>query len=214
MIAQVEASRPAEESDAHRLSRQDSRRFEARNQTLETGARAQRIGQNTTHHASVDGVLQRFHHARGRAVVGDDVEEQMHVVTRGIYISDETIDESIVVGQYFGGVATENRQLPQLLCQRDGLVQLDADIGVRDIGFLGKPLENRSAQVFKLQMSLQAPPRQRRPADQCIQNQPCRGLEENEQQPTFGGFGGASERHDNDHRQPHDPLGDEENVDP
>ena len=81
------------------------------------------------------------------------------MVARGVDIGDQAVDELIVIGQHFDGVAVENRQLSQVLGQSDGLLQLDADVGTGDVGMLRKAFEDRSAQSLELDVTLLAPVR-------------------------------------------------------
>ena len=136
------------------------------------------------------------------------------MIARCVDVGDETIDEQIVIGQDLACIATEDRQVPQLLSQRHRLVQLGAEVRMEDVGLVGKMVEDRAAQVLELGVTLQAPLRQRGPADQHVQDQAGRWLEEDKQQPALRRFGRAAEWDDGEHRQPHDPLRGEEYVQP
>src|SRR5262249_38621077 len=144
----------------------------------------------------------------------NDVEQQVNMVVRGIDVADQAIDETVVVGDYFSRVAAKDGQLPQVLCKRDGLIELDADVRVENVRLVFQPLENGTAQVIELRMALQSPLRKLRPANQRIKYQTDRRLEKNQKQPALRRFGRAAEGNDNDHRQPHRPFGGEENIHP
>jgi len=55
------------------------------------------------------------------------------VIACGVDVRDETVDESVVVGKHFDRVAAENRKIAEIRGQGDGLVELGADIRVKDI---------------------------------------------------------------------------------
>ena len=136
------------------------------------------------------------------------------MVARGVDVGDQAVDELVVIGEHFGRVAVENRQLAEILGQGDRLLELDSDVRTGDVGMLRETLEDRAAQGLELDVTLLAPLRQRRPPDQRVQDQADRRLEENEQQPALSRIGRAAHRYDDDHREAHRPFHGEEQVQP
>ncbi len=82
-------------------------------------ARAQRIGEHAAGDAARRRALERRDDAARDRVVGDDVEEQVDVRTRGVDVGDEPVEDAVVVGQHLDGVAAEDRHFAQLLGEVD-----------------------------------------------------------------------------------------------
>ena len=215
MVAQIDAAgAAAEEADTHRLLRQDSRRQQPRQHPSEIRTRPQRIGEQAADDAAVDGPSQRIDDARRRGVVGNDVEQQVHVVVRHVDVGDQAVDRPVVVGEDLRGVAAQYRKPPEVFGQRHRMIERRAELRMEDVRVAAEPLVDRLGKLHELDVTLQAPGRRRRPADEQIQRDADRRLEKDQQQPALGRFRRAPEWHDDDHRDAHRPFGGKKNVDP
>ncbi len=109
MVTQIEAPGPPEETESHRLFGENACRGEARQHTREVRPRTQGVGKDATYDTALDRRSQGLDDPSHRRVVGHDVEQQVDMVARRVDVGDQAVDELIVVGQHFDGVAVEDR---------------------------------------------------------------------------------------------------------
>ncbi len=122
----------AKEADRQRLRRGDAGSGEPWKHLAESGPRAHRIREDPTGDTALDGARERIDDARGHGIVGEDVEEEMHVPLRRIDVGDETIDDFVVGGEHLDRVAAENRHVAERFGEAHGRREFRAGFGVVD----------------------------------------------------------------------------------
>jgi hypothetical protein len=110
------------------------------------------------------------------------------------------VDRGLVVGQNFGRIAAEYRKVAEIFGQRHRVLQLRAELRVKNICVVRQAAVGRLGQGLEIGVLHQPPHRQRRASNQKVQDQADDGLEEDEQQPTLRRVGRAAEGHDDNHR--------------
>ncbi len=194
--------------------RRDAHRVQPRQELAECGPRAHRVGEHAARHATLDGTGERVDYACGHVIVGEDVEEQVHVRLRGIDVGDEPVDDALVVGEHLDRIAAEDRHLAQRLGEANGRREFGSWRGLVDRRAPREPPIDGFSAGEELVDARLAQRGQPRPADQQVERQADRGLEEDQQQPAFRGVGGTAKRHDYQHADPHDPFGSDEGSEP
>ncbi len=215
MVAQIDsAGVPPEEPDAHRFFGQNAGIEQAREHALKFRPRPKGVGEHAAGDTPRRGALERRDDASCRSVVGKDIEQQVYMVARHVDVGDDAVDRAFVVGEDLGRVAAENRKVAQVFRQRDGVLELRANVRTKDVLVLGQAVTRGFGQALELAVPLQPPRRQRGTSDQQVQDQAGNRFEKDQQQPPLGCIRRAAKRHDHDHRQSQRPFGHEEDIQP
>ncbi len=208
MVAQIHARAALpEESHAHGLVGFDAGSAQLGQHSHEFDAtRAKGIGEDTAGDASCRRTLERRDHAARDRIVGDDVEEQVDVRTRGVDVGDESVEDPGVVGQHFDGIAPENRHFAQLFREPDAWRERRVLRGAEHVGVTEEPGANGARELAKGGRPPQPPRRQPPATEHEVECKPQDRLEQDQQQPPFRGVGRAAKRDDDEHRDADDPL--------
>src|SRR5262249_18500865 len=139
MVAEVDAGLPPRhKAEREHFLDRDSQRRQLRAQCPQTGARADRIGENPATNTAPGRPAKSLDDWSGRVVILKDVKQQVHVVCRLVNIRGQTIDRPLIINQQLDGIPAEDWAMAEILRQGDRLGQGRIDLGVKNAWVVGE----------------------------------------------------------------------------
>jgi hypothetical protein len=178
MVAQVRArGLPAEEHDRERQYDGNAPRLQLLPDPPDPGPGTKGVDENAARHAALDGPPESIDDDLAGLVVGEDVEQEVHVRARIVYVGHEAGYGVLILREELHLVAVDNRLLSDVLHQSsssgDPRRQFDI-VGLHHPAhLLGRDLEH----LGQLLEALPPPAGIGRPADEPVQDQGRPGQE-------------------------------------
>src|SRR5262249_44988377 len=138
------------------------------------------VQQETAAHASAGGLLDRLRGALSRAVVGEDVVQQVHAALCGLNVLQQALERSLIVVQQLDAIAARQIEAAEVAGETSRLGDLDRQVR-GDLRRPGQSLGDVLQELDDARLFCQTAARNVGTPDQRVQHQAQRGEKEDQQ---------------------------------